>query len=181
MLLIGEIRDEETAKIAVQASLTGHLVFSTLHTNDAPGALTRMVDMGVEPYLVTSSLESVLAQRLVRVLCPECKRVDESSRALALREQLELPREIPLYASVGCKACRQTGFHGRRGVFEMMELTYPIRQLILRGASSGEVMEVARQEGMTTLSEDGWRLVRQGITSADEVLRVSKVELSARS
>src|SRR5690606_25896832 len=120
VLLIGEIRDQETAQIAVQASLTGHLVFSTLHTNDAPGALTRLVDMGVEPYLVASSLEAVLAQRLVRVLCPLCKEVDDSPKAQAFKTGLGIPAATIIYRSVGCRECRNTGFHGRQAIFEWM-------------------------------------------------------------
>jgi type II secretion system protein E len=176
VVLVGEIRDHETAQIAVQASLTGHLVFSTLHTNDAPGALTRLVDMGVEPYLVASSLEAVLAQRLVRVLCPKCKTEDGSERVQALRERVEVLREGTLYRAVGCRACRQTGYTGRRALFEVMAMTPEIRQLLLRSASSGEIKEVARRDGMSTLTEDGWRLVREGVTTPDEVLRVSKDE-----
>jgi type II secretory ATPase GspE/PulE/Tfp pilus assembly ATPase PilB-like protein len=174
VVLIGEIRDQETAQIAVQASLTGHLVFSTLHTNDAPGAVTRLVDMGVEEYLVASSLESVLAQRLVRVLCPHCKRVDDSPKARALREGLESLRDAEIYRSVGCRECRQTGYHGRHAIFEMMDLNYELRQMILKDCSSGEIREAARRSGMRTLSDDGWRLVRLGVTTADEVLRVTK-------
>jgi general secretion pathway protein E/type IV pilus assembly protein PilB len=176
VVLVGEIRDQETAQIAVQASLTGHLVFSTLHTNDAPGALTRLVDMGVEPYLVASSLEAIVAQRLVRVLCPECRVVDTSTRTQALRERVEALRGAVVYAPAGCRSCRQTGFQGRRAVFEMMGLGPEIRQLLLRNASSGEIKEIARREGMRTLTEDGWRLVCSGVTSPDEVLRVSKYE-----
>src|SRR5205085_65025 len=121
VVLIGEIRDQETAQIAVQASLTGHMVFSTLHTNDAPGALTRLVDMGVEPYLVASSLEAVLAQRLVRVLCAHCKRVDESPAARAFKVQVGIPADTTIYRSVGCRECRQTGFFGRHAIFEWMD------------------------------------------------------------
>jgi general secretion pathway protein E/type IV pilus assembly protein PilB len=174
VILVGEIRDKETAQIAVQASLTGHLVFSTLHTNDAPGALTRLVDMGVEPYLVASSLEGVLAQRLVRVLCPQCKAVDHSPAALALREELELPRSVELYRAVGCKACRQTGYFGRHGIFEVMDMNPEVRQLILKNCSSGQIGEAARRHGLRTLREDGWRLVAQGLTTPEEVMRVTK-------
>ena len=176
ILLIGEIRDRETAQIAVQASLTGHLVFSTLHTNDAPGALTRLVDMGVEPYLVASSLEAVLAQRLVRLLCSECKEEDDSERARAMASQGNLPQDTPMFRPTGCRACRNTGFLGRRAVFEMMELTYSIRRALLQGKSSGEIKMQARNAGMRTLNEDGWRLVQLGMTTADEILRVSKAE-----
>lgn len=174
VLLIGEIRDRETAQIAVQASLTGHLVFSTLHTNDAPGALTRLVDMGVEPYLVASSLEGVLAQRLVRVLCSHCKIEDDSAPTQALREQVETLRGARIFRAVGCRECRQTGYHGRHGIFEMMDLSHDIRQMILRSCSSGEIRDVARRNGMRTLAEDGWRLVREGLTTPEEVMRVTK-------
>ena len=176
VVLIGEIRDQETARIAVQASLTGHLVFSTLHTNDAPSALTRLVDMGVEPYLVASSLEGVLAQRLVRVLCPNCKSEDHSDKAAALKETFNIPAGVPIFQPVGCAECRNTGFHGRHAVFEMMSLNQKLRQHILQSCSSGELKELAIKDGMTTLSEDGWRLVREGITTPDEVLRVTKSE-----
>jgi general secretion pathway protein E/type IV pilus assembly protein PilB len=176
VVLVGEIRDQETAQIAVQASLTGHLVFSTLHTNDAPGALTRLVDMGVEPYLVASSLEAIIAQRLVRVLCPDCKEADDSGRTRALQERVEALGGVVIQGAKGCKSCRQTGFLGRRALFEMMRMTPETRRLLLRNASSGEFKEVALKEGMKTLTEDGWRLVRAGITSPDEVLRVAKYE-----
>ena len=176
VILIGEIRDQETAQIAVQASLTGHLVFSTLHTNDAPGALTRLVDMGVEPYLVASSLEAVLAQRLVRVLCQDCKEPDQSPAAQALREELNFPADVAIYRAVGCRECRQTGYHGRRGIFEWMDTNNQIRQMILKSCSSGEIREAARRAGMRGLAEDGWRLVRNGVTTPEEVLRVTKVQ-----
>ena len=176
VILIGEIRDQETARIAVQASLTGHLVFSTLHTNDAPSALTRLVDMGVEPYLVASSLEGVLAQRLVRVLCPNCKSEDHSDKAAALKETFNIPAGVPIFQPVGCAECRNTGFHGRHAVFEMMSLNQKLRQHILQNCSSGELKELAIKDGMTTLFDDGWRLVREGITTPDEVLRVTKSE-----
>ncbi len=174
MILIGEIRDHETAQIAVQASLTGHLVFSTLHTNDAPGALTRLVDMDVEPYLVASSLEAVLAQRLVRVLCPKCKAEDKSAPVQALKAQLSIPEEIPVFRAVGCEDCRHTGYHGRHGIFEMMDMNNEIRQMILKNCSSGQIREAAVRAGLRSLSEDGWRLVRAGITTPEEVMRVSK-------
>jgi len=173
VILVGEIRDKETAQIAVQASLTGHLVFSTLHTNDAPGALTRLVDMGVEPYLVASSLEAVLAQRLVRVLCKECKAIDDSPTSAALRTQLGFPTETILYRSVGCRECRQTGFMGRRAIFEWMDSDNEIRQLVLRNRSSDEIRDAARRAGMRTLAEDGWRLVQLGVTTVEEVLSVT--------
>ncbi len=173
VILIGEIRDAETAQIAVQASLTGHLVFSTLHTNDAPGALTRLVDMGVEPYLVASSLEAVLAQRLVRVLCPHCKQADHSATAAAFKAKLGIPADKTIYKSVGCRECRNTGFFGRHAIFEWMDTDEEIRQLILKSASTDQIRAAARNAGMRTLAEDGWRLVAAGVTTVEEVLSVT--------
>jgi type II secretion system protein E len=181
VILIGEIRDEETAQIAVQASLTGHLVFSTLHTNDAPGALTRLVDMGVEPYLVSSSLEAVLAQRLVRVLCEQCKQPDTSPASQAFKVQVGIPAETTIYRSVGCPHCRHTGFHGRHAIFEWMDSDNEIRQLILKSASSDVIRDAARRAGMRTLADDGWRLVQLGITTAEEVLSVTTAKEVERS
>ena len=181
VILIGEIRDQETAQIAVQASLTGHLVFSTLHTNDAPGALTRLVDMGVEPYLVASSLEAVLAQRLVRVLCTHCKQVDESPAARAFKIQVGIPANTTIYRSVGCRECRQTGFFGRHAIFEWMDSDDEIRQLILKNSSSDVIRDAARRAGLRTLAEDGWRLVRLGITTVEEVLSVTTAKEVART
>ena len=181
VILIGEIRDQETAQIAVQASLTGHLVFSTLHTNDAPGALTRLVDMGVEPYLVASSLEAVLAQRLVRVLCPRCKAEDHSPAAKAFKVQVGIPESTTIYRSVGCRECRQTGFHGRQAIFEWMDTNNEIRQLILKNSSSDPIREAALRAGMSTLADDGWRLVRLGITTVEEVLSVTTAKEVART
>jgi len=173
VVLIGEIRDQETAQIAVQASLTGHLVFSTLHTNDAPGAVTRLVDMGVEPYLVASSLEAVLAQRLVRVLCKHCKEVDQSPTAQALKGKIGIPANATIYRSVGCRECRNTGFYGRHAIFEWMDTDNEIRQLVLKSASTDQIRDAARKQGMKTLAEDGWRLVRMGLTTVEEVLSVT--------
>jgi len=181
VVLIGEIRDQETAQIAVQASLTGHLVFSTLHTNDAPGAVTRLVDMGVEPYLVASSLEAVLAQRLVRVLCKHCKQPDNSPTALALKAQIGIPANATIYRSVGCRECRNTGFYGRHAIFEWMDSDNEIRQLVLKNASSDQIRDAARKQGMKTLAEDGWRLVRLGLTTVEEVLSVTTAKEVARS
>jgi general secretion pathway protein E/type IV pilus assembly protein PilB len=174
VVLIGEIRDTETAQIAVQASLTGHLVFSTLHTNDAPGAVTRLVDMKVEPYLVASSLEAVLAQRLVRVLCKECKVEDHSQTTAAIKAHLGFPKDLKVYRAVGCRECRNTGFHGRHGIFEWMDMNSEIQEKILKNCSSGEIREVALRHGLRSLSDDGWRLVRQGITTPEEVMRATK-------
>jgi general secretion pathway protein E/type IV pilus assembly protein PilB len=184
VILIGEIRDQETAQIAVQASLTGHLVFSTLHTNDAPGALTRLVDMGVEPYLVASSLEAVLAQRLVRVLCAKCKVEDTSPAAQAFKTRVGIPAQTIIYRSVGCRECRNTGFFGRHAIFEWMDSDNEIRRLILKNSSSDVIREAAQRGGMRTLAEDGWRLVRLGLTTVEEVLSVTtakEVERSAKA
>jgi len=176
VILVGEIRDSETARIAIQASLTGHLVFSTLHTNDAPSASTRLVDMGVEPYLVASALEGVMAQRLVRVLCPSCKVVDHSPAAMSFRREIEIPDQIPLYHSPGCDDCRNTGYFGRRAIFELMVMNEEIRRLILESGSTGAIREAAGRSGLRSLTEDGWRLVKEGVTTVDEVLRVSRDE-----
>ena len=181
VVLIGEIRDQETAQIAVQASLTGHLVFSTLHTNDAPGALTRLVDMGVEPYLVASSLEAVLAQRLVRVLCKHCKIEDASPAALSFKAKMGIPKETIFFRSVGCRECRNTGFHGRHGIYEWMDTDDEIRELILENASTDKIRNAARAGGMRNLADDGWRLVRQGLTTVEEVLSVTTAKEVTRS
>ncbi len=173
VVLLGEIRDTETAKVAVQASLTGHLVFSTLHTNDAPGALTRLVDMSVEPYLVASSVDTVVAQRLVRVLCRHCRQPDHSVEAARMRGDLSVPGEVALYRAAGCPECRETGYQGRRAIFEIFTVTDDIRQLLLANRSTGELRAAARKNGMRSLREDGLRLVRAGTTSLEEVMRVT--------
>ncbi len=173
VVLVGEIRDTETARIAVQASLTGHLVFSTLHTNDAPGALTRLVDMGVEPYLVASSADTILAQRLVRVLCPECKVPDDSAESARLVREWGANGGAQVYRAVGCDRCRQTGYSGRRAVFEMMTVSEDVRQLLLAHRSTGEIRQAACRHGMRSLREDGLRLARAGLTSLDELVRVT--------
>lgn len=173
VILIGEIRDGETAQSAIQASLTGHVVFSTLHTNDAAGAFTRLVDMGVEPYLVASTIEGVLAQRLVRVLCPHCK-------AQYKPDPDELPPDFPrplpefLWKPVGCRQCRDSGFSGRRGIFELLRTDPGIRQLCVERVSSTVIKEYGLKHGMTTLRMNGWDRVIQGMTTVDEVARITK-------
>ncbi|WP_432799586.1 GspE/PulE family protein [Poriferisphaera sp. WC338] len=176
VILIGEIRDGETAQIAVQASLTGHMVFSTLHTNDAPSALTRLVDMGVEPYLVASSLEAVLAQRLVRVNCPNCKREYEVKDRDALAERLDFDLPSRLYRGEGCRHCKGTGFRGRTVICEMMAINESVRRMILENASASELRRVAEEVGLRSLREDGFRHVVAGRTTIEEVLRVTKDE-----
>ena len=173
VVLVGEIRDAETASIAVQASLTGHLVFSTLHTNDSPSALTRLVDMGVEPYLVASSVDAILAQRLVRVLCPHCKVPDDSDET---RETLG--GSIRAFRAVGCEQCRQTGFSGRRAIFELLDMRDELRRLVMENCSAGQLRDGAREFGWTSLYEDGLRVIAQGETTLAEVLRVCKAGLA---
>lgn len=177
VILVGEIRDLETAEIAVQASLTGHLVFSTLHTNDAPGALTRLVDMGIEPYLVASSLESVIAQRLIRLICPDCKMQLGRHEIDSLRERYgELIPEV-LYRGAGCKLCQGTGYVGRVGIFEQMVVTEEIRSLLLRNADSRDIRNQASKEGMHNLRQDVLRYLHAGQTTIEEVFRVTKDDI----
>lgn len=176
VVLIGEIRDKETAEIAVQASLTGHLVFSTLHTNDAPGAATRMIDMGVEPYLIASSVELVLAQRLVRLICKHCKEETPQRDLEKLRVKYgDLVPDV-VYRGRGCRNCLGTGFRGRQGVFEMMPMTEEIRALIMQHASAGAIRKVAIEQGMKSLRQDGWRLVNMGKTTIEEIVFATKDE-----
>lgn len=175
VVLVGEIRDLETAENAIQASLTGHLVFSTLHTNDAAGAFTRMGDMGVEPFLVSSTVEGVMAQRLIRRLCSHCC---ESYQP----KQDELPEDFPwekldgqmLKRPVGCRHCRDVGYSGRMGIYELLETTEPIRQLAIDRASSWDIKKLAISNGMKTLRDDGWEKVIAGTSTVDEVLRITK-------
>lgn len=169
IIMVGEIRDLETAQIAVQASLTGHLVFSTLHTNDAASSITRLIDMGIEPYLIASSLKAVLAQRLVRLVCPECKEgYKPSYRPLA-----ETYKNF--YKGRGCKNCLDTGYHGRTGIFELLIVDEKIRDLILARMPSDIIKEHAINLGMETLLEDGLKKAAQGQTTIEEVLRVTEV------
>ena len=177
VILVGEIRDLETAEIAIQASLTGHLVFSTLHTNDAASAITRLVDMGVEPFLVASSLVAVLAQRLVRVLCKDCREGYEATSE-ELREIGVKPPERPikLYRPQGCAGCNYSGYKGRLGIFEMMLVDDAIRQMVSGNVDSKSIKHKAQQGGMHSLRSDGARKVLQGITSVAEILRATEEE-----
>lgn len=176
VIMVGEIRDLETAEIAIRAALTGHLVFSTLHTNDAPSAITRLIDMGVPAYLLSSSLIAVLAQRLVRVLCPNCKEITELPAAALAQKDLSkpLPEKLTAYRAVGCPACRQIGFRDRVGIFELMELNEELQRQIVRTSESNVLREVARRNGMKTLREDGFEKVFAGVTTLEEVLRVTQ-------
>ncbi len=174
VVLVGEVRDAETAEIAIQASLTGHLVFSTLHTNDAPSALTRLVDMGIEPYLVASSLEAVLAQRLVRVICTDCKEPLSASEVAPLRHRFGDRLPETLYKGAGCRRCQGTGYRGRVGIFELMVVTDELRSLIIENASAPELRKIAVQQGMRNLRDDGFRHLCDGRTTVEEILRVTK-------
>ena len=173
VILVGEIRDRETADVAINASLTGHLVFSTLHTNDAPSAVTRLLEMGIEPFLVTSSVEGTLAQRLVRRLCQSCKEAYEPDRS-KLPADLKLEPGEPLYRGAGCRDCRHTGYKGRVGIFELLRMTDELRKLIIRRASATEIRELGCRQGMAILREDGLNKVREGRTTIEEVMRVAK-------
>jgi general secretion pathway protein E len=173
--MIGEIRDLETAEIAMRAALTGHLVFSTLHTNDAPSAVTRLTDMGVEHYLVSSSLVAVLAQRLVRVLCADCKKPYAGDGDELRKEGWEEARgPMMLYQANGCAHCGHAGFLGRVGIFEFMELDEGIRRAIVARADASTLRTAARERGMRSLKEDGWLKIASGQTTLEEVLRVTQ-------
>ena len=172
IIMVGEIRDLETVEIAIQASLTGHLVFSTLHTNDATGALTRLVDMGVEPFLIASSLLAVLAQRLVRRICPDCKEPFHPEESAL--EELGLPKDQVFYHGRGCEACMQSGYRGRTGIFELLVMDNDVRHLLTTGADSVKMKDMAVRNGMATLFEDGLLKVKNGMTTLNEVLRVTQ-------
>jgi type IV pilus assembly protein PilB len=175
IVLIGEIRDHETAQIAIEAALTGHLVLSTLHTNDAPSAVSRLIEMGIEPFLVGSALDAVLAQRLCRSLCERCKEsyVPDVAELERAGFGWDADAGIPtLYRAVGCSACSHTGYRGRMALHEVMTVTEEISRLAVARASTDEIGRVARDQGMTTLKADGWRKVCEGRTSIEEILRV---------
>lgn len=176
ILMVGEIRDSETAEIAVQSALTGHLVFSTLHTNDAPGAITRLVDMGVEPFLITSTVRVVIAQRLVRVICGKCKKAYQPQKheisELGLSEQIVKNKKF--YKGEGCSECNASGYKGRTGIYELLIIDDKIRELIVKRASASVIRNAAQESGMKTLREDGIRKVTEGVTSVEEILRETK-------
>jgi type II secretory ATPase GspE/PulE/Tfp pilus assembly ATPase PilB-like protein len=176
VIMVGEVRDFETAEIAIRASLTGHLVFSTLHTNDAAGAVTRLLDMGVEPYLVASSVEGIIAQRLVRTLCTECREAIRPDRAFleSVGYPLERAGQAPIFASKGCDRCRTTGFRGRTGIYEILQLSDEIRPMVVAREPANAIKRVALGHGMHTLREDGWTKVEAGVTTLEEVLRVTE-------
>jgi type II secretion system protein E len=174
VIMVGEIRDLETAEIAIQAALTGHLVFSTLHTNDAPGAVTRLQDMGCEPYLVSSVLNGVLAQRLVRRICQDCRAPDHPDPAELLGLGVSDPHGVELFRGKGCDQCRGTGYRGRTGIYELFRITDEARSLIVRKSPTGEIRHHAVDHGMATLREDGWAKACAGLTTVEEILRVSQ-------
>src|SRR4051812_4850014 len=178
VIMVGEIRDLETAEIAIRASLTGHLVFSTLHTNDAPSAFTRLIDMGIEPFLVASSVEAVMAQRLVRTICPHCKSEQKVERDYLLK--IGFPEEeiatTKFMRGAGCEQCRGLGYQGRLAIYELLVLNEALRPLILNHSSSTTIAQKAMEQGMRTLRTDGWNKVKNGITTIEEVLRVTQIE-----
>ncbi len=178
IILVGEIRDYETAEIAIQSALTGHVVFSTLHTNDAPTAITRLRDMGVPPFLITATVEAVLAQRLVRKICVECRTQFEPSDELLMELQLPLAqaRKYKFYYGKGCPRCNNTGYKGRTGIHELIDVTDDIRDLISTEASVDEIRNLARAQGMTSLRESGLKLIFDGVTTIDEVVRETVTE-----
>lgn len=172
-ILVGEMRDLDTAQIAIQASLTGHLVLSTLHTNDAPGAVTRLVDMGTEPFLVAATLEAILAQRLLRKICSECKVAYQPSEAVLKQLNLK-PADIggkEFYTGQGCAKCNETGYSGRQGLFELLDMTDPLRELITERAATVVLRQKALELGMNSLRDDGLRNIYNGITTIEEVLK----------
>jgi len=179
IVMVGEIRDVETAEIAIHASLTGHLVLTTIHTNDAPAALTRLQDMGIEPYLIASAVIGVVSQRLVRKLCPHCRQTDvippDVTNWLGTIVK-ELPKEVKLFRPGGCPRCKDSGYLGRTGIFEVLTMTEAIRKLVLSHTSAAELAEAASREGMATMRMDGMLKALQGLTPVEEVLRVTRVE-----
>lgn len=177
-ILIGEIRDYETGEIAVQSALTGHLVFSTLHTNDAPTAITRLRDMGIPPFLITATVEAVLAQRLVRKICVDCRTEFEPSDELLMELQLplETARQYSFYYGKGCPTCNNTGYKGRSGIYELLEMDDELRDMVTGDASVDEMRNVARSKGMTTLREAGLKLIFDGVTTIDEIVRETVME-----
>jgi len=175
VILVGEIRDRETAEIAIHAALTGHLVFSTLHTNDAASAVTRLIDMGIEPFLVSSAVQAIIAQRLVRLLCPHCKEAYEADEAQWA--EVGLSKEIPgpIFRENGCEKCLETGYRGRTGIYEFLRMSEELKGLVLRTSDSNQINKAARAEGMVSLRMDGIRKVIEGKTTISEVLRVTQI------
>lgn len=179
VMMVGEVRDYETAEIAIRSALTGHLVFSTLHTNDASGAVTRLLDMGVEPFLVSSSLECLIAQRLVRIICPNCKQKIPLKEEIILKYFKDIKFDLDkteIYDAKGCESCRWTGYKGRTAIHEVLVVTESIREMIINKASSQQIKQKAVAQGMRTLRQDGLLKVIKGVTTISEVLRVTQIE-----
>jgi type IV pilus assembly protein PilB len=179
IILVGEIRDKETAEIAIQAALTGHLVFSTLHTNDAPGALARLLDIGIKPFLVASAVQAIMGQRLIRMLCPKCKEPNNNPDPVMLSALDIKPEQLrgkQIYRPVGCDGCRNTGYKGRKGIFELLEMDGVMRDMVFKKESHQKLKDHARLRGMVTLLEDGVRKVLDGLTSLDEVVAITHRE-----
>ncbi|MEW6197518.1 MAG: ATPase, T2SS/T4P/T4SS family [Planctomycetota bacterium] len=179
IILVGEIRDREVGEVAVQAALTGHLVFSTLHTNDAPSAIARLIDMGIKPFLVASSIQAIMAQRLIRVICKECKEVDPAPDRFILRMLGITDADLaghPIYHGRGCNRCQNTGYRGRQGIFEMLEMNNEMRELAFNRAPTSELRRAARASGMRNLLEDGKLKILRGVTTPREIARIAQVE-----
>jgi type II secretory ATPase GspE/PulE/Tfp pilus assembly ATPase PilB-like protein len=177
VIMVGEMRDRETAEIAIRGALTGHLVFSTLHTNDAIGGITRLLDMGIEPFLAGSSVRAFIAQRLVRVLCPRCKHPGEYSTQYFRKIGFVPDKDHVPYAAVGCHACRNTGYQGRAAIYEICMVSPRIQDMIVAGKAASALKAVAVEEGMVPLRQYGWIKVYEGVTTIEEVVRVTAAEL----
>jgi len=175
VILVGEIRDQETADLAMRAALTGHLVFSTLHTNDALGAIPRLIDMGIEPFLLASAMTAIIGQRLVRCICSGCKVEREDSEHVLAELQVELPDDIPprLWTGTGCRSCSNTGYKGRAGIYEIILVTDQLHGPIVHGPDIEAIRAIIRKQGMPTMFQDGLRKALNGVTTLEEVLRVT--------
>jgi type II secretory ATPase GspE/PulE/Tfp pilus assembly ATPase PilB-like protein len=173
--MVGEIRDRDTADIAIRSALTGHLVFSTLHTNDAAGAITRLIDMGIEPYLVASSVEGIMAQRLIRRICDHCKE-EQKIDGKEIEEIAAKNKTNRVYHGKGCESCKKTGYRGRMGIFELLMVDDEIRDMVMQHTTAGDIKQKALAKNMKTLRDDGWERVCAGLTTIEEVLRVTKEE-----
>ena len=177
VIMVGEIRDKETAEISIRAALTGHLVFSTIHTNDSASTITRLLDMDIEPFLVSSSVEGIVAQRLIRTLCTKCRKPAQYQQDFLKMHGFPIDKlndSKIIYEAVGCDECRDTGYRGRSGIFEILPINDEIRPLIVSNASASSIKQAALDQGMKTLRDDGWEKVLDGITTIDEILRVTE-------
>jgi type II secretory ATPase GspE/PulE/Tfp pilus assembly ATPase PilB-like protein len=174
IMMVGEVRDFETLEITIRVALTGHLVFSTLHTNDASGGITRLLDMGIEPYLCASSVECFIAQRLVRVICPDCKIRAEPNKEILKEFGIENMNNAEIYEASGCESCKFTGYKGRTAIYEFLIMRDEIREMVLKRSSSGQIKNKALELWMRTLRMDGWEKIKKGSTTISEVVRVTK-------